>query len=243
MPRVLVVEDDPDIARIVALLLARNNYQVDRVSEGKAGLRAVYDSKPDLVVLDIGLPGMDGLSVLERVRDLSDVPVLLLSARDQESDKIRGLRAGADDYLTKPFTTGELLARVEALLRRARPAQWSERVYDDGSLKIDPLSRLVHVDDREVSLTPIEFRLLSMLTRNAGATLSTGQLLAEAWEDPTGIGAERVKFTVLRLRRKLGWDDSATSPIESVRGVGYRYRPPLRTRPRVESGITGRPGR
>jgi DNA-binding response OmpR family regulator len=128
-------------------------------------------------------------------------------------------------------------------LRRARPAQWSERVYDDGSLKIDPLSRLVHVDDREVSLTPIEFRLLSMLTRNAGATLSTGQLLAEAWEDPTGIGAERVKFTVLRLRRKLGWDDSATSPIESVRGVGYRYRPPLRTRPRVESGITGRPGR
>ncbi|GLZ30127.1 DNA-binding response regulator [Lentzea sp. NBRC 105346] len=239
MPRVLVVEDDPDIARIVALLLARSNYQVERAGDGRSGLRAVFESKPDLVVLDIGLPGMDGLDALERIRDLSDVPVLLLSARDQESDKIRGLRAGADDYLTKPFTNGELVARVEALLRRARPAQWAERVYDDGTLRIDPMARLVHVDEREVSLTPIEFRLLNTLTRNAGVTLSSRKLLAEAWEDPTGIGADRVKFTVLRLRRKLGWDDSASSPIESVRGVGYRYRPPAQSRHRVQSGTTG----
>jgi DNA-binding response OmpR family regulator len=235
MPHVLVIEDDPDIARILALLLARNGYHVERASDGRTGLRMAYETQPDLLLLDIGLPGMDGLTVLQRVRDLSDLPVLLLSARDQEADKIRGLRAGADDYLTKPFTNGELLARVEALLRRAHPPRWSQRVYDDGVLRIDPVSRLVHADDREVALTPTEFRLLNMLTRNAGATLTTGQLLAEAWDDPTGIGTERVKFTVLRLRRKLQSDDAKASAIEAVRGIGYRYRPPAHSRRSIKA--------
>lgn len=237
MPHILIVEDDPDIARVLALLLAMNGYHVERAGDGRSGLRMAYETQPDLMLLDVGLPGMDGMTVLQRVRDLSDLPVLMLSARDRESDKIRGLRAGADDYLTKPFTNGELLARVEALLRRARPPRWSQRVYDDGVLRIDPVSRLVYVDDREVALTPTEFRLLNMLTRNAGAALTTGQLLAEAWEDPTGIGTERVKFTVLRLRRKLQGDDPAVSAIEAVRGIGYRYRSPTTSPPQAKADV------
>jgi DNA-binding response OmpR family regulator len=165
--------------------------------------------------------------VLERLRDVSDVPVLVLTAHGQETDKVRGLRSGADDYLTKPFANAELLARVEALLRRAsNAATWASQVYDDGLLNLDPTGRRAYVDGEEVRLTPTEFRLLNALVRHAGAVLSPNQLLAQAWDDPTGIGQERVKFAVLRLRRKLGWTDPETSPIESVRGFGYRYRRP-----------------
>jgi DNA-binding response OmpR family regulator len=193
----------------------------------------VHEEKPDLVLLDIGLPGMDGWTVLERIRDLADLPVLMISAHGQEADKVRGLRAGADDYVTKPFTNNELLARAEALLRRsnrtgeagADRADW----YDDGMVRIDRRARAVFVGtpagEQEVALTNTEFRLLNVLVRHAGAVLSAQQLLANAWDDPTGLAPERVKFAVLRLRRKLGWDNSA-APIKAVRGVGYRYDRP-----------------
>jgi DNA-binding response OmpR family regulator len=155
------------------------------------------------------------------------VPVLVLTAHGQETDKVRGLRSGADDYLTKPFANAELLARVEALLRRSTSAaSWASQVYDDGVLHLDPTSRRVYVNGVEVRLTPTEFRLLNTLVRHAGAVLSPNQLLTQAWDDPTGIGQERVKFAVLRLRRKLGWTDPDASPVESVRGFGYRYRRP-----------------
>jgi DNA-binding response OmpR family regulator len=229
--RLLVVEDDPDIALALRLLLTRAGHQVAHAKDGRAGLRDAYTERPDLVILDIGLPGMDGWQVLERLRDVSDVPVLLLTAHGQESDKVRGLRGGADDYLTKPFTNAELVARVEALLRRsAGAASWADEVYDDGVLRIDPAARRTYVDGGEVRLTPTEFRLLNVLVRHVGAVLSPNQLLAQAWDDPTGIGPERVKFAVLRLRRKLGWTDPDASPIESVRGFGYRYRRPAMDR-------------
>jgi DNA-binding response OmpR family regulator len=229
--RLLVVEDDPDIALALRLLLTRAGHQVAHAKDGRAGLRDAYTERPDLVILDIGLPGMDGWQVLERLRDVSDVPVLLLTAHGQESDKVRGLRGGADDYLTKPFTNAELVARVEALLRRsAGTASWADEVYDDGVLRIDPAARRTYVDGAEVRLTPTEFRLLNVLVRHVGAVLSPNQLLAQAWDDPTGIGPERVKFAVLRLRRKLGWTDPDASPIESVRGFGYRYRRPAMDR-------------
>jgi len=230
--RLLVVEeDDPDIALALRLLLTRAGHQVAHAKDGRAGLRDAYTERPELVILDIGLPGMDGWQVLERLRDVSDVPVLLLTAHGQESDKVRGLRGGADDYLTKPFTNAELVARVEALLRRsAGAASWADEVYDDGILRIDPSARRTYVEGREVRLTPTEFRLLNVLVRHAGAVLSPNQLLAQAWDDPTGIGPERVKFAVLRLRRKLGWTDPDASPIESVRGFGYRYRRPAMDR-------------
>jgi DNA-binding response OmpR family regulator len=226
-----VVEDDPDIALALRLLLTRAGHQVAHAKDGRAGLRDAYSERPELVILDIGLPGMDGWQVLERLRDVSDVPVLLLTAHGQESDKVRGLRGGADDYLTKPFTNAELVARVEALLRRsAGTASWADDVYDDGVLRIDPAARRTYVDGAEVRLTPTEFRLLNVLVRHVGAVLSPNQLLAQAWDDPTGIGPERVKFAVLRLRRKLGWTDPDASPIESVRGFGYRYRRPAMDR-------------
>ena len=228
MTQLLLVEDDNDIALALQLLLTRSGYTVERAADGRTALRMVYEVRPNLLILDIGLPVMDGWQVLERVRDISDLPILLLTARGQDADKVRGLRGGADDYLTKPFGNSELLARVEALLRRSRSGDgdWAADVYDDGQVRLDPRSRAVHVDDRDVQLTPTEFRLLNLLIRNAGVVLSPSQLLTHAWDDPSGIGQERVKFGVLRLRRKLGWGDPATSPIEAVRGVGYRYRPP-----------------
>ena len=226
MTRLLVVEDDKDIALALRLLLSRSGYAVEYAADGRTGLRMVYELRPDLLVLDIGLPTMDGWQVLERVRDISDVPVLLLTAHGQDADKVRGLRGGADDYLTKPFTNSELLARVEALLRRSGGGEWVDDLYDDGLVRLDPRSRNVTVGADELHLTPIEFRLLNVLIRHAGVVLSPTQLLTHAWDDPSGIGPERVKFGVLRLRRKLGWDDPSTSPIEAVRGVGYRYRPP-----------------
>ena len=153
--------------------------------------------------------------------------MLVLTAHGQETEKVRGLRGGADDYLTKPFANAELLARVEALLRRSTDAtSWTNQLYDDGVLHLDPTQRRVYVSSQEVRLTPTEFRLLNALVRHAGAVLSANQLLTQAWDDPTGIGQERVKFAVLRLRRKLGWSDPDESPIESVRGFGYRYRRP-----------------
>jgi DNA-binding response OmpR family regulator len=222
-----MVEDDPDITLALRLLFTRAGYEVSHAGDGRSGLREAYASHPDLVVLDVGLPEMDGWQVLERLRDVSDVPVLVLTAHGQETDKVRGLRSGADDYLTKPFANAELLARVEALLRRSsNSATWASQVYDDGLLNLDPTGRRAYVQGTEVRLTPTEFRLLNALVRHAGAVLSPNQLLAQAWDDPTGIGQERVKFAVLRLRRKLGWTDPESSPIESVRGFGYRYRRP-----------------
>ena len=228
MSRLLVVEDDPDIALALRLLFSRAGYDVAHAGDGRTGLKEAYAEHPDLVVLDVGLPEMDGWQVLERLRDVSDVPVLVLTAHGQEAEKVRGLRGGADDYLTKPFANNELLARVEALLRRSSAGQnsWASQIYDDGLVHLDPTKRRVYVKGDEKRLTPTEFRLLNALVRHAGAVLSPNQLLTQAWDDPTGIGQERVKFAVLRLRRKLGWSDPDESPIESVRGFGYRYRRP-----------------
>jgi DNA-binding response OmpR family regulator len=221
---VLVVEDDPEVRRTLELVLTYAGYAVVQAADGRSGLRAVHSERPDVVVLDIGLPGLDGWQVLQRLRDLSDLPVLLLTAHGAEAEKVRGLRAGADDYLTKPFGNAELVARVQALLRRGG-GQAAPEVYDDGMMRLDPAARTVLVDGADVRLSPTEFRLLAYLARNRGQVVTPGQLLDRVWGDPTGIGPERVKFAVLRLRRRLGWADPDSSPIQSVRGVGYRYRP------------------
>jgi DNA-binding response OmpR family regulator len=219
--RVLVIEDDRDIALGIRTVLLRSGFDVANSTDGKQGLRTFHDARPDLVVLDIGLPTLDGWSVLERIRDLSDVPVLILTAHGSEADKVRGLHGGADDYLTKPFGNRELAARVEALLRRPRVAEAAE-VYDDGSLLVRLDSREVSVDGAPIALTPTEYRLLAALIRHPGQTLAPDQLLELAWNDPMGIGPERVKFGIMRLRRKLGPRVS----IEAVRGFGYRFVPP-----------------
>lgn len=226
--RVLVIEDEADLRRLLRIVLERAGHEVVDAPNGRAGLRSFHESRPDVVVLDIGLPDLDGWQVLERIRDLSDVPVMLLTARSLEAEKVRGLQAGADDYVTKPFGRQELPARIQALLRR-RSTSGTEpaALLDDGTIRVDVTAREVRVDDAPVHVTPTEFRLLVALMRHAGQVLSPEQLLDQAWDDPTGVGADRVKFTVLRLRRKLGFERPADSPIESVRGFGYRYRGPV----------------
>lgn len=222
---VLVVDDDPDLGFLVGDLLRRNRLDVVVETTGRDALRTLFERRPDLVILDLGLPDMDGLDVLERIRDLSDLPVLLLTARDRDSDKVEGLGQGADDYLTKPFSNAELVARVHALLRRA-PATRVERpsTYRDPRLSIDFATHSVAVDGRVVELTPTDWRLLAVLVRHHDQVLSHDDLLELVWNDPQGVGPSRVKYAVLRLRQRLGWDDVTDSPIESVRGFGYRYR-------------------
>lgn len=221
---ILVVEDADDIRMLVGVRLRHAGYDIIEASSGMEGLRMFHERHPDAVVLDIGLPDIDGWQVLQRIRDVSSIPVLILSARGLEAEKVRGLQSGADDYVTKPFGHQELVARISALLRRAGQDDDAATAYADAHLAIDIPTRSVRVDGANVLLTPGEFRLLLALVQHAGQVLSAEQLLDLAWDDPTHTNASRVRFTVLRLRRKLGWDDPATSPIESVRGFGYRYR-------------------
>jgi DNA-binding response OmpR family regulator len=218
--RVLLIEDDEDITFGIRVVLGRSGFEVAGAADGRQGLRAFHRLCPDLVILDIGLPALDGWAVLERIRDLSDVPVLILTAHGQESEKVRGLHGGADDYLTKPFGNADLAARVATLLRRPRAGR-PDDVYDDGTVRVSFPAHEVWVNGSAVTLTPIEFRLLAALVRNQGQTLTPGKLLELVWNDPFGVGPDRVKYGVMRLRRKLAGADSR---IEAVRGVGYRYR-------------------
>ncbi|HSK90917.1 MAG TPA: response regulator transcription factor [Euzebyales bacterium] len=222
---VLIIEDEPDIRALLRVLLTKAGLEAVQAGAAREGLRLLHEVRPDLVVLDIGLPDLDGWAVIERIRDLSDVPVLMLTARGQEAEKVRGLSSGADDYVTKPFGNAELVARIQALLRRSAraPTAPSPTRFDDGWLRVDLDARSVHVSGEAVELTPLEYRVLTALVAHAGRILSPQQLLSLAWDDDLGIGPDRVKFTVSRLRRKLG-NGAAASRIEAVRGFGYRYR-------------------
>ena len=224
VPSILIIEDEPDIRRLIGIRLRHAGYETLEAVDGIEGLRILHERRPSLVILDIGLPGMDGWQVLQRIRDLTATPVMILSARGLEAEKVRGLQCGADDYVTKPFGHQELVARIGALLRRATEEDDPQTEFVDARLQIDIRSRSVVADGIDVQLTPGEFRLLLALVQHVGQILSPEQLLRLAWDDPTSTNTSRVKFTVLRLRRKLGWDIPEASPIESVRGFGYRYR-------------------
>jgi DNA-binding response OmpR family regulator len=222
---VLVIEDDPDIALGIKTVLDRSGFQVAEANTGRDGLRAFHAAQPNLVVLDIGLPEMDGWTVLERIRDLSDVPVLILTGHGTEAEKVRGLHGGADDYLTKPFGNAEFVARVQALLRRRQAAKPTPaEVYDDGTVRVNFGTHEVFVNGVLVDLTATEYRLLAALIRHRGQVLSPVKLLELAWSDPFGVGPERVKYSVMRLRRKLSPSADSGPSIEAIRGFGYRYR-------------------
>ncbi len=220
----LVIEDEADIRQLLRTLLEREGYKVAEALEGRDGVRQFHQSHPDIVILDVGLPDLDGWQVLERIRDMSDVPVLMLTALGTERDKVRGLNSGADDYLTKPFSRVELLARLQAVGRRQVSRNEPVTTFDDGTLHIDYAHQEVAVDGATIILTPTEYRLLATLTRHQGQVLSSDQLIELAWDDPSGLAPTRVKYAVLRLRRKLGWGEGDEGPIETVRGFGYRYR-------------------
>jgi DNA-binding response OmpR family regulator len=223
---VLVVEDEADIRQLLRTLLEREGYSVSEATTGRDGVRQFHQNHPDIVILDVGLPDLDGWQVLERIRDMSDVPVLMLTALSTERDKVRGFNAGADDYLTKPFSRVELLARLQAISRRQVSRNDPVTSFEDGQVSVDFAHQEVKIDGAAVVLTPTEYRLLATLVRHQGQVLSSDQLIELAWDDPSGLAPSRVKYAVLRLRRKLGWDegDADDSPIETVRGFGYRYR-------------------
>jgi DNA-binding response OmpR family regulator len=223
--RVLVVDDDADIRGLVRELLERQGYDVAEAANGRDGLRAFYASPPDVVLLDVSMPELDGWETLERIRDLSDVPVAMLTARAAELEKVRGLKAGADDYVTKPFGRQELLARIEALLRRAGSREQTQDTYADALVTVDFAQRSVAVHGQDVTLTPLEFRLLSAFVRHPGQLLGHDQLLELVWGDPFGASRDQVKLYVGYLRRKLEAAGAEGSAIETVRGFGYRYRP------------------
>ncbi|HEY6031800.1 MAG TPA: response regulator transcription factor [Gaiellaceae bacterium] len=223
--RILVVDDEADIRILLRSLLERAGYVVEEAADGRAGVRSFYASAPDLVILDVTMPELDGWAALERIRDLSDVPVIMLTARGGELERVRGLTAGADDYVAKPFGRQELLARVQALLRRAGGRRTEiEQRYADGFLAIDYANRAVTVADRTVQLTPLEFKLLAAFVQNPNQVLSRDQLLELVWGDPYGVSGDQVKLYVGYLRKKLVPDKPDDAPIETVRGFGYRYR-------------------
>jgi DNA-binding response OmpR family regulator len=225
--RILVVDDEPDVRDLVRELLERAGHAVRTAANGREALRLLYDVRPQLIVLDVSMPELDGWATLQRVRDITDVPVLMLTARDGELEKVRGLQSGADDYVTKPFGRQELLARVEALLRRSAGAETPEReTYDDGTVALDVANARATVLGAEVALTPLELRLLHVFVRHPDLVLSRDQLLELVWGSQHGVGADQVKLYVGYLRRKLAPAlGDGPDPIQTVRGFGYRYTP------------------
>jgi two-component system alkaline phosphatase synthesis response regulator PhoP len=233
MARILLVDDEPNLRHTVSYNLRREGHEVLAVADGESALATARAQAVDLVILDLMLPGIDGLEVCRRLRERSAVPILMLTARDSEIDRVVGLEMGADDYLAKPFSMRELLARVKAVLRRAdlaraaAEAQAPDRIQADG-LTIRLSHRRVEVDGVEVALKPREFDLLAFLARHPGQVFSRAQLLAQVWGYDYAGDTRTVDVHVRSLRTKLG--DRADTPrwLETVWGVGYRFREPAR---------------
>lgn len=224
---VLVVDDEPDVRSLVRLLLERAGYDVSEAVDGRAALRHIFSEVPDLVLLDVTMPDIDGWQTLQRIRDVTDVPVIMLTAASTELEKVRGLKSGADDYVTKPFGRQELLARIDAILRRsADVSSDTPQAIDDGLVAIDPITATVAVQGTPVHLTPLEFRLLHTLVRHPGEVIGRDRLLELVWGSDRAA-PEQVKLYVGYLRRKLESVMAAEDvPIETVRGFGYRYLGP-----------------
>jgi DNA-binding response OmpR family regulator len=214
--RILLVEDDATIREMTQLSLERDGFKVSTAADGSCGLEAFRAQAPDLVLLDVMLPGLDGISVCRAIRETSVVPVVMLTARTDAVDVVLGLEAGADDYVTKPFEPAVLAARLRAVLRRATRTEPAPELRF-GSLEIDPLGMVVRRDGEELSLTPTEYRLLLMLAENAGIVLSRERLLEEVWGYVWAGDTRLVDMHVRRLRGKIGHD-----AIETVRGAGYK---------------------
>ncbi|MCB9896703.1 MAG: response regulator [Planctomycetes bacterium] len=225
--RILLVEDDVAIVRYLRTVLGHAGYELELAEDGASALSAAAARPPDLVLLDLGLPDMDGQQVLEGLREWTRIPVVVLSARDQERAKVAALDAGADDYLTKPFSTGELMARLRVALRHS-PRPGDERGADPaelrvGGLRVELPARRVDVDGREVRLTPIEFRLLVLLMRHPGRVLTHKILLDEVWGPDAVDEPHYVRVHMANLRRKIEVDPSQPRYLLTEQGVGYRF--------------------
>ncbi|HOS94488.1 MAG TPA: response regulator transcription factor [Armatimonadota bacterium] len=220
---ILVVEDDQDIADSVAYSLRREGYEVEVAYDGSEGVRVGLEQKPDLVILDLMLPGLSGFGVFRELRRRSTVPVIMLTARVSENDRVAGLELGADDYITKPFSLRELVARVKTVLRRAEQAAGpADEVLTVKGLVIDRGRRTVTVDGRQVTLTPQEFALLECLARHPGRAMSREVLLQQAWSESEYIDPRTVDVHVRLVRGKIEAEPSQPTRILTVRGVGYK---------------------
>ncbi|WAX77537.1 response regulator [Streptomyces sp. KMM 9044] len=225
MTRVLVVDDEPAIVRALVINLKARSYEVDSAHDGAAALRLAAARHPDVVLLDLGLPDMDGVEVIRGLRGWTRVPILVLSARHASDEKVQALDAGADDYVTKPFGMDELLARLRAAVRRAEPSGEDEGglVVETDGFTVDLAAKKVHRDGRDVRLTPTEWHLLEVLVRNGGRLVAQKQLLREVWGPSYGTETNYLRVYMAQLRRKLEADPSHPKHFITEPGMGYRF--------------------
>jgi two-component system KDP operon response regulator KdpE len=223
LPRILVVDDELPIQRFLRTALDIGEFSLHHAENGHSALAAAVATKPDIILLDLGLPDMDGVEVIERIREWSQVPIIVLSVREREDDKVKALNAGADDYLTKPFGVGELLARIRAALRRSLQ-QAPEPVYRIEELEIDLARRKVSAQGEELQLTPTEYELLRLLVTHAGKVLTHSQILKQIWGIAYLEQPHVLRVNISNLRRKIEKDPSRPRYILTEPGVGYRLR-------------------
>jgi two-component system KDP operon response regulator KdpE len=223
--RVLVVDDERPIRRFLRAALAAHHYEIYEADTGSEALTLAATEHPDLIILDLGLPDLDGIEVTRRLREWTQTPIIILSVRDQESDKIAALDAGADDYLTKPFGVGELTARIRVAMRHTAPSD-SEPVFLLDGLAVDLAHRVVKLNGSEISLTPTEYDLLKLLIQHAGKVLTHRQLLRQVWGAPYEDQAHLLRVNISNLRRKIEADPTQPHIILTEAGVGYRLRLP-----------------
>jgi two-component system KDP operon response regulator KdpE len=224
-PRILMIEDEQEIRRFLRVSLASQGYRPVESACGKDGVLQAASQPPDLIILDLGLPDIDGMEVIREVRQWSKVPIIILSARGQEHEKVSALDAGADDYLTKPFSVGELLARIRVAMRHATQPQ-GEPVFVLDGLKVDLARRQVLLADQEVHLTPIEYRLLTTLIKYAGKVITHRQLLKEVWGPDSVFETQYLRVYMAQLRRKIEADPARPRYLLTEPGVGYRLASP-----------------
>jgi two-component system KDP operon response regulator KdpE len=226
-PVVVLIEDEPEIRRFLRASLTGHGYRLFEATTGAEGLREAESRQPDIVVLDLGLPDIDGLEVIRRLREWTGVPIIVLSARGQEQDKIIALDAGADDYVGKPFGVGELLARLRVSLRHAERTvrEAGEPTFSAGDLEVNPTERRVLVGGKEIHLTPIEYRLLATMVKHAGKVLTHRQLLREVWGPPYAEQAHYLHVYMAQLRRKIETDPARPRHLLTEPGIGYRLAP------------------
>jgi two-component system, OmpR family, response regulator VicR len=223
---ILIIEDDPLQADVVRLLLEHNGFEVILAADGAEGLRKLYEVQPDLVILDLILPQMDGWAVCRRIREMSTVPIIIMTSRRSDEEKIKGLRLGADDYVVKPFNPQELVARVSSVLRRTRlppPSKSTVMRFNGGDLIIDPTNLAVIIDGEQVELTPTEHRILLYLAEHPGQVVSIEDIFTNVWGFDTDVNVNNVKWYVWRLRQKLEGPAGEQRFIFTERGAGYRF--------------------
>lgn len=223
-PKVLIVEDDPAISNLIRTTLDTQNYQYHTAQTGSGAILDAVSYNPDVIILDLGLPDMDGVDIIKKVRSWSNLPIIVVSARSEDQDKVDALDAGADDYLTKPFSVDEFLARVRVALRRSYTEASAEEcsIYENGELKIDYAAGCVYVQGVEIHLTPMEYKLLCLLAKNTGKVLTHNYILKEIWGSALESDTPSLRVFMATLRKKIEKNPSSPQYIQTHVGIGYR---------------------